>query len=275
MWNAGDGYPDLSGGMVYWISDGMNVYPGSDWIYGADWTPRERRRGRVRRRVLARREPRHDDLVRGPGQRHLHVGHAHGHGAQAPKLIAIPFNGDSWASWLFAELGADRYDYSGDEADICSNSYGWSGNAIWAGYDELTDMYASYISAFVRRQHALDLGDRQRRAGYGTLTSVWDPSSVHVGAGTTMQYRYWLGIRVRLRLHQVGRCHTLLELRTVEDGQAELRDNRLRSVLAGADARSTTGDYFGSIRGRLRALPDGERHEPRHPDGRRRGGPWP
>ncbi|MBN1678297.1 MAG: S8 family serine peptidase, partial [Candidatus Thermoplasmatota archaeon] len=38
-WNSGDGYADLSGGMVYWISDGMNVYPFSDYWYGAGYVP--------------------------------------------------------------------------------------------------------------------------------------------------------------------------------------------------------------------------------------------
>ena len=30
----GDGYADLSGGIIYWISDGVNSLPGSDWLYG-------------------------------------------------------------------------------------------------------------------------------------------------------------------------------------------------------------------------------------------------
>lgn len=192
MWDAGDGYPDLSGGMVYWISDGANVYPGSDWIYGASWVPQS------------------GDAVAFVGEFALGESHgtmtssaALGTGssmwgmltgmAPGAKLIAMPFYGDSWASWLFAQLGADGYDYSGDEADICSNSYGWSSNAIWAGYDELTDMYASYISTFVGGNTLWLWATGNGGPGYGTVTSAWDPLAVHVGAGTTMQYRYWLG----------------------------------------------------------------------------------
>ena len=29
-----DGYADLSGGIIYWISDGVHSLPASDWLYG-------------------------------------------------------------------------------------------------------------------------------------------------------------------------------------------------------------------------------------------------
>ena len=243
-WNTGDGYPDLSGGMVYWVSDGMNVYPGSDWIYGADWTPES---GAAVAFV--------GEFSLGQSHGTMTSSAALGNGnsmwgmltgmAPSAELIAIPFNGDSWASWLFAELGADPYT-SGDEANICSNSYGWSGNAIWAGYDELTDMYAAYISGFYGGNTLWLWATGNGGPGYGTLTSVWDPSSVHVGAGTTMQYRAELGMEQDINYAKWGDVIPF-------SNSGPSRTGKLNSEVIASGAYSlepmplNNWDYFGSI----------------------------
>ena len=190
-WNSGDGYADLSGGMIYWISDGANVYPASDWLYGAGWTPAS------------------GDAVAFMGE--FTLGQSHGTmtssaalatgasaggqlGGMAPdaELICIPFTGDIIASWLFAEWGADGGPFSGDEANIISNSYGWSDTAIEAGFSEY-DQIASFISlAFGDSLWFWSTGNGG--PGYGTAHAPTDFSSVHVGAGTTMQYRAQLGM---------------------------------------------------------------------------------
>ncbi|MEW5748616.1 MAG: S8 family serine peptidase [Candidatus Thermoplasmatota archaeon] len=189
-WNAGDGYPDLSGGMVYWISDGVYALPGS--IYYGDWWV-----------------PGSGEAVAFVGEFFLGESHgtmtasaALGTGASmwgmltgmAPgaKLITIPMTGGVVYPWLFAELGADGVAGTGDEANICSNSYGWSDTAIWAGYD-LYDMYTGYISRFYGGNTLWAWSTGNGGPGYGTAHTVTDFSSIHVGAGTTMQYRYWLG----------------------------------------------------------------------------------
>jgi hypothetical protein len=190
VWNGGDGYADLSGGMVYWISDGANVYPGSDWLYGASFVPGS------------------GDAVAFMGE--FYLAQSHGTmtasaalampntlggllGGMAPdaKLIAIPFTGDIVASWLFAEWGADAAPDTGDEANIVSNSYGWSETAIEAGFS-IYDEICTYISvAFGNTLWFWSTGNGG--PGYGTAHSPVDFTSVHVGAGTTQQYRYWLG----------------------------------------------------------------------------------
>ncbi len=188
-WDAGDGYPDLSGGMVYWISDGANALPGS--IYYGDWWV-----------------PDSGETVAFVGEFFLGESHgtmtssaALGTGASmygmltgmAPgaKLISIPMTGGYVAPWLFAEMGADGMSGTGDEANIVSNSYGFSDTAIWAGYD-IYDMYAGYISMFYGNSLWM-WSTGNGGPGYGTVHTVTDFYSVHVGAGTTMQYRYWLG----------------------------------------------------------------------------------
>lgn len=189
-WNGGDGYPDLSGGMVYWISDGVNVLPATDWMYGATFTAGA------------------GDAVGfvgefGYGESHgtMTSSAALGTGASfysqlmgmAPdaKLVAIPMTNDYVASWLFAELGADGMPNTGDEANIVSNSYGFSDTAIDAGY-ELWDLYTSYIS-LIGGQTLWFWSTGNGGPGLGTVHSPIDFTAVHCGATTTMQYRYWLG----------------------------------------------------------------------------------
>ena len=189
-WDGGDGYADLSGGMVYWISDGVNTLPGADWLYGASFAPGD------------------GDAVAfmgefGYGESHgtMTSSAALGNGASyygrltgmAPgaKLIAIPFTNDLVNSWFFAEFGADGMPNTGDEANIVSNSYGFSDTAIEAGYT-IYDMYTSYIS-LLGAQTLWFWSTGNGGPGYGTVTSPQDFFAVHCGATTTMQYRYWLG----------------------------------------------------------------------------------
>ncbi len=188
-WDAGDGYPDLSGGMAYWISDGLNALPGSIY-YGDWWAPGS---GEAVAFV--------GEFFEGESHGTMTSSAALGTGssmwgmltgmAPGAKLITIPMTGGYIYPWLFAELGADGASGTGDEANIVSNSYGFSDTAIWAGYD-IYDMYAGYISRFYG--NALWMWSSGNGGpGYGTVHAITDFSSVHVGAGTTMQYRYWLG----------------------------------------------------------------------------------
>jgi predicted nucleic acid-binding Zn-ribbon protein len=189
-WNGGDGYADLSGGMVYWISDGMNTLPGADWLYFASFVPGN------------------GDAVAFVGE--FGYGESHGTmtssaalgnglsfygqlGGMAPgaKLIAIPFTYNLVNSWYFAEFGADGIPNSGDEANIVSNSYGYSDTAVEAGYTDL-DRITSYVS-LLGAQTLWFWSTGNGGPGYGTVHSPQDFLAVHCGATTTMQYRYWLG----------------------------------------------------------------------------------
>lgn len=189
-WNAGDGFPDLSGGMVYWISDGINNLPGSDWIYGADFRPSSgsavafvgefsygQSHGTMTASAALARQNSMGGLL----------------GGMAPdaKLVALPFTGDTMNTWFFAAFGADAAPGTGDEANIVSNSYGWSDTAIDAGY-ELFDLYATWID-LIGGQTLWCWSTGNGGPGYGTVHSIVDPVSIHVGAGTTMQYRAELG----------------------------------------------------------------------------------
>lgn len=189
-WDAGDGFADLSGGMVYWISDGTNILPGSDLYWGASWVPDS------------------GDAVAFMGE--FFYGESHGTmtssaalatgstlggllGGMAPgaSLITIPLTYGMFGPWLFAVLGADGTPYSGDEAHIVSNSYGFSDTAIWAGYDYYDAVAWAIASISDSTLWCWSTGNGG--PGYGTAHSITDHSSIHVGAGTTMQYRGLLG----------------------------------------------------------------------------------
>jgi len=243
VWNGGDGYADLSGGMVYWISDGAYSYPFADWWYGGGFIPNS------------------GDAVAFVGE--FSYGQSHGTmtssaalaipnsfggmlGGMAPgaKLICIPFTGDMVASWMFAAIGADGWTDSGDEANIISNSYGWSETAVEAGYNEL-DEVASIVSLY----YGTGLwfwSTGNGGPGYGTTHSVVDMTSVHVGAGTTMQYRYRLGYENDYSMTKWGDVIPF-------SNSGPTRNGRLNAEIIASGAYSlepaplNQWDYFGGI----------------------------
>ncbi len=187
-WNSGDGLADYSGGMVYWIADGVNVYPGSDWLWDAVDPP-------AKASVVA-------FMGEFYGESHgtmtssaaLAVGRTMGGqlGGMAPgaNLICIPFTGYDATAWKFAAFGADGVDGTGDEGNLISNSYGYSAECIDGGYN-IADMMAMSISSVGSGLWCWSTGNGG--PGYGTTPPVVDSFAIGVGAGTTMQYRYLLG----------------------------------------------------------------------------------
>ncbi len=143
---SGDGAVDISAGMIYWISDGLNPLPGATGIYGPDvpippagrlvafmidslsfsggghgtecastavgndggiFTPEPR--------VTSFYTTTYGPLVQGP--------------APAARIIAIGnvyAGGSVEATYLFAFLGYDGVPHSGDEPQIATLSYGTS-----------------------------------------------------------------------------------------------------------------------------------------------------
>jgi len=186
-WNAGDGYADYSGGMVYWISDGVNVYPASDWTYGADFVADSGDAVAFMGAYAGTHGTMTSSAALANG--YTYGGQLEGM-APGAKLIAIPFTGSTVNAWLFAQYGVDGILGTGDEADIVTNSYGWSDTTVAAGY-QLIDMIATTISMSGPTLWFWSSGNGG--PGYGTVHSVTDYTSVHVGAGTTMQYRGIMG----------------------------------------------------------------------------------
>ena len=192
-WDFGDGFADYSGGMVYWISDGVNVLPGSDWTYGATFTANAGDAVAFMGEFTAGQS--HGTMTASAA---LAVGRSWGGilGGMAPNasLIAIPFNGNMVNDWMFAELGADGLPNTGDEANIVTNSYGYSDTAVDAGYELLDQLLTNISLAGNNTLWFWSAGNAG--PGYGPAHTPCDFNAVHVGAGTTWFYRYVVGSEI-------------------------------------------------------------------------------
>ncbi len=212
LWNGGDGYPDWSGGMIYFIADGHKVLPGSQMYTWWNTYPGH---------VVKNRVPGNGNLVafvgdfddyphgtacaanaasRGTTINGLGVGMA-----PRAKIIAEPhFWFDGITEWMFSEIGYDFWVnstgvvkgfYDGDDAQISSNSWG-SSNIHWDGWDTNEDRAMDYIAyAFPQifggkypvTSFLVALGNGG--PGYGTATSPSVQHAISVGAGSEMGYR--------------------------------------------------------------------------------------
>jgi hypothetical protein len=195
-WNGGDGIADASGGMVYFIADGLNVIPYSDVIsdrYG-----------------LPLPTPSSGDLVAfmlgdalAPGGDHGTLcassivaqnvtGHVHGFAPDA-KLIAV---GDSYAGgfgldiYNFVAEGYDGIAGTGDEAQIASASFGYSSinNDGW-------DYEARYVelNTLIYPDTGFSVSTGNGGHGFGTITSPGSSNGV-ISVGASTSYNKELGV---------------------------------------------------------------------------------
>ncbi len=195
MWNGGDGYPDWSGGMIYFIADGNHTIPGVDFLAGFyGISPPVPGKGDI-----VAFEGDFDDYPHGTAcaanaaSRGVTLNGAGIGMAPQAKIIAEPhFWFDAGTEWYFAQLG---YDFSiGGGAQISSNSWG-SSNIHWDGWDSTEDRYLDYVVQFLYLDYGIPpttsflvaLGNGG--PGYGTATSPAVQSAISVGAGSEWGYR--------------------------------------------------------------------------------------
>lgn len=192
-WNAGDGIADISGGMIYWVSDGINTLPLADLFYMGPPIPSQ------------------GEIVAFAGE--FLLGDSHGTGCAASaagtgksmdgllagmapgaSLICVPtYNSASVIDiWLTAVLGYDGSPGTGDEANIASNSYGWDSTARESGLDILSAF--NYFIAYLVPDTLWCWSTGNGGPGYGTANAVTHPLAVMVGAASSMGYRYLMGI---------------------------------------------------------------------------------
>jgi subtilisin family serine protease len=191
-WRSGDGFADISGGMIYWISDGINPLPLADVFYSSPSVPAEAQ------------------LVAFAGE--FLPGESHGTGCAASaagtgksmdgmlagmapgaSLICVPtYNSASIIDiWIATVLGYDGALSTGDEAHIASNSYGWDSTAIESGLDIVSAF--NYFIAYQARDTIWCWATGNGGPGYGTANAVTHPLAVMVGAASSMGYRYLMG----------------------------------------------------------------------------------
>ena len=213
----GDGYADISGGMVYFIADGVNPIPVADWLWGL---------GEAGNGVQDFGEPDNGSLVAfhgaldgftwdhgtlcasnvvgqgvinggAPDYKPPYAGPGTGMvlGA-APKaeMVAISniyydFFNSILDAYTFSVYGYDGVPLSGDEMQVTSNSYGNSDidNDGW-------DYNSRYVARRQRRYSPTTtfvFSTGNGAPGYGTTSPPSPPTGVAVGASTQMGSTGW------------------------------------------------------------------------------------
>lgn len=191
----GDGIADLSGGMVYFIADGVHPIPASDWLYNlpppANGTlicfigsfEKYESHGTLCASAIAAQgvvgagDPPYRDIgggaVRGtaPDAKIISIGNVYNSGHAMYDAV------------LFATLGYDGQPNTGDEPDIVNMSFGYS-NVDNDGWDYLA-RYITYLN-ITQAPCTTFLGATGNGGpGYGTVTSPGAaPSVISVGAST-------------------------------------------------------------------------------------------
>jgi len=200
----GDSYADLSGGIIYWISDGINPLPASDWMWdiGADvagpgdlvafsindWYESAGgdhgtlcASGVAAQGVIDGGAPEYKPAGDGtPG-----TGMVRGGG----KDVRLTSNGDGYTTasaftdgFIFAALGYDGRAGTEDDIQIISNSWGSSGivNDGWDYESRLYDLIGRVLNPhLVEGNSSGNYG-----SGYGTVTSPGANLAISVGAST-------------------------------------------------------------------------------------------
>jgi uncharacterized repeat protein (TIGR01451 family) len=203
IYNPGsDGVWDLSGGMLTWISDGVNPPPGVATIYEGVRVPKA---GRLLAFVgdqeshgtncagdVAAQGVITDPEWVGPINP-LYAGAENIGGAGGPVLagmapkakIAAFQNGFYFPfdSWVLAALGFDGIPNSGDEAQIISNSWGASA-IIDDGWDS-TSRFAHWLAKNYAPNATFLVATGNGGHGYGTVTSPNGGPIIDVGASTS------------------------------------------------------------------------------------------
>jgi subtilisin family serine protease len=199
-WDFGsDGYADISGGMVYFIANGVRPLPAADWLYNQptpangslvafminDDTERGGDHGTVcvsqiaAQGVINGYAPDYKPAYTGPGD-----GMVQG-AAQKAGVIALGnyYAGGYVADFhLFAALGYDGVAETGDEANIVSMSFGSGStdNDGWNYWSRFIDRVSRQVAPRTSWMDSSGNGG----PGYATVNSPGAPRGIHVGAST-------------------------------------------------------------------------------------------
>ena len=197
-----DGIADLSGGIIYWISDGVNPLPASDWMWGIG--PDVADAGDLVAFSIndLNESGNHGTLcASGVAAQGVIDGGApafkpEGDGTPGTgmvvgggKNVKLTSNGDMYTTaaasvdaMLFAAQGYDGYPGTEDDIQIVSNSWGDSGvvNDGWDYDSRLFDLIERYLNPNLVEMNSTGNGG----AGYGTNNSPGANSGISVGAST-------------------------------------------------------------------------------------------
>jgi len=205
-----DGYTDISGGLVYFIADGVNYIPASDWLYGDALTPvpgngdlvafhgafdagythgTQCASNVVGQGVLTAMAPVFSDLPGDGTPGGMVVGAAPDAKVVGISDIYYNFDASKLDTYLFSVIGYDGTPGSGDEMQVVSNSYGGSDqdNDGWE-YD------GSYLDRVVRAYSPTTsflFSTGNGAPGFGTAAPPSPSVGIAVGASTQFGSTGW------------------------------------------------------------------------------------
>lgn len=197
-WDAdGDGLADYSAGMLYFIADGVNPIPASDWLYhlappengclvcfAGSFGKYDSHGTLVASAISARGKS--GSTYRIPQKPENSGGMVYGV-APGAGLIQVgsiyDYEADIYDAIQFCILGYDGKPGTGDEADIVNMSFGISSEDL-DGWDFLS-RYITYVNRTVAPKTTFVAATGNGGPGYGTVTPpAGAPSAVSVGAMT-------------------------------------------------------------------------------------------
>jgi subtilisin family serine protease len=197
-----DGIQDISGGLLYWISDGRLPFPAS-WIWGLEgvippagsviglhWVQGSHgtlcasnivSQGRLR--APDDRRLRFRDLPDDGGPPALNLGMAPAAGLVSIGDVYVGGEALFQAGWRYAIFGHSR-ERDDDDIQVASNSYGWSAvdNDQWDPDSRLIDHYVRRFSPSTVFLSATGNGG----PGYGTLSPPSPATGMDIAASTQM-----------------------------------------------------------------------------------------
>jgi len=206
----GDGYADLSGGLLVWISDGANTPPTADWLWGVTCDIES---------PTMKGCPDSGELVLFAGE--FDAGSSHGtlcasnvagQGVIGSGLSAQPFRaggtvyggardvdvmdfgnfyytGSDEDSYLVAALGYDGISNSGDEVQITSNSYG-NFRQMWGSWGYFGRLITA-LNMSVAPSTVWVFSSSNEGPGYGPQETDSSPTAIQTGSSTQFGSTNW------------------------------------------------------------------------------------
>jgi len=206
----GDGYADISGGLLVWVSDGANVPPTADWLWGITCSDAS---------STMKGCPDAGELVLFAGP--FDGGYTHGtqcasniagQGVVNDGLTAQPFreggmvqggapevgimdfgnhyySGTDEDEFLVAALGYDGIANSGDEVQITSNSYG-NFRQMWGGWGYFGRLITA-LNRTIAPTTVWLFSSGNEGPGYGPQEGDGGPTTIQVGSSTQYGSTNW------------------------------------------------------------------------------------
>lgn len=197
-----DGYADVSGGMIYFIADGLHTTPACDWLWGFlcpvfgagdlvafainDPTEPAGDHGQLTASNVVGQGVVDHPAVSGayPTWKPGGVGLVQGAG----KDVGLVSNGNAYITpfiedaFLFAALGYDGVPGTDDDVQIVTNSWGFS--SVDNDYWDFTSRQIDLIQRALNPTMSVLFSTGNGAAGYGTVAPPSPPSGIGVGAST-------------------------------------------------------------------------------------------